>query len=112
MIPLAMTHLNLPAREPERLAVWYTEHLGFRRNGRFLWSEGTLLVFVPGEPVSTAVHFGFRVPKPDDVHAWAERLRAAGVEIGAVEVSSYTTVFGRDPEGNRFEIFCDDDPFG
>jgi catechol 2,3-dioxygenase-like lactoylglutathione lyase family enzyme len=102
--------VNLPARDPEALATWYEERLGFQRHGKFLWSAGTLLVFVPGEPVSKVVHFGFRVETPAEVFEWADRLRARGVDIGEVQSAEYTTVFGRDPEGNRFEIFWDTDP--
>jgi catechol 2,3-dioxygenase-like lactoylglutathione lyase family enzyme len=109
--PLRLNHLNLPATDPEALGDWYVAQLGFRRRGRFLWSEGTLLVFVPGKRVEDKeVHFGFRLDAEDEVHAWAEKLRGAGATVSRViKESGYTTVFARDPEGNRFELFWEPD---
>jgi catechol-2,3-dioxygenase len=88
------------------------DKLGFSRDGRFLWSGGTLLVFIEGEPVdSDTVHFGFRVPTMDDLLAWVRALRDRGVQVGEIEGNdSYSTVFIRDPEGNRLEIFYQPDP--
>jgi len=98
---LALNHLNLPARDPEALRRFYVEKLGFERNGRFLWSAGTLLVFVDGEPLAREdTHFGFRVDSLAELEAWATRFGAT-IEGDA----HYSTFFTADPEGNRFEIF-------
>ena len=98
---LALNHLNIPARDPERLRAWYVEKLGFRAHGRFLWSGGTLLVFVEGDPLPGAkMHFGFRVESLEALEGWARRLEAT-VEGDA----QYATFYLRDPEGNAFEIF-------
>src|SRR5689334_23161171 len=110
MKPLALSHVNLPARDPDALAEWYVARLGFRRKGPYLWSAGTLLVFVRGEAVPPIVHFGFRVDDEEEVVKWNERLRAAGVDVGQVMTDEYTRFFGRDPEGNRFEIFWEPAP--
>jgi catechol 2,3-dioxygenase-like lactoylglutathione lyase family enzyme len=109
---LCLNHLNLPARDPAALGQWYVDTLGFQRDGRFLWSGGTLLVFIEGDPVDgDVVHFGFRVASMDDLVAWVRALRARGVEVGEIEGdSTYSTVFVRDPEGNRLEIFFQPDP--
>ena len=110
--PLGLNHLNLPAKDPTALARWYVEKLEFREAGRFLWSGGTLLVFVDGDPVdSNIVHFGFRVPTVEALHSWIRTLRDRGVTVGDVQGNaSYSTVFIRDPEGNRFELFHQLDP--
>ena len=110
--PLSLNHLNLPARDPASLSQWYVDKLGFSRDGRFLWSGGTLLVFIEGEPVdSYTVHFGFRVPTMDDLLSWVRALRDRGIQVGEIEGNdSYSTVFIRDPEGNRLEIFYQPDP--
>jgi len=110
--PLALNHLNLPARDPDALGRWYVEKLGFQARGRFLWSAGTLLVFVKGEPAGDAVtHFGFRVESLDELRAWAEALRSRGVDVGAIEGDEqYSTVYVRDPEGNTFELFFEPAP--
>jgi catechol 2,3-dioxygenase-like lactoylglutathione lyase family enzyme len=109
---LTLTHLNLPARDPVRLRQWYVDNLGFRANGRFLWSAGSLLVFTEGDPVpSDEVHFGFRVESLEEIRSWIEILRNRGAALGEIDGDgSYSTVFVRDPEGNRFEIFCQPEP--
>ena len=109
---LCLNHLNLPARDPSGLSQWYVDKLGFERSGRFLWSGGTLLVFIEGEPVDgDVVHFGFRVPTMDDLLWWVRTLGDRGVDVGEIGGDeSYSTVFIRDPEGNRLEIFFQPDP--
>lgn len=109
--PLCLNHLNLPAKEPAKLARWYVEKLEFRSDGRFLWSGGTLLVFIEGDPAdSDTVHFGFRVSTMEDLHSWIRTLRDRGVTVGDVHGDGhYSTVFIRDPEGNRFELFYQPD---
>jgi catechol 2,3-dioxygenase-like lactoylglutathione lyase family enzyme len=105
--PLALNHLNLPARDPEAQARWYVEKMGFSRNGRFLWSGGTLLVFVKGEAIpSGALHFGFKTATRADLDAWVARLAARGVHVPPVEVDDdYARTLVRDPEGNEIELF-------
>jgi catechol 2,3-dioxygenase-like lactoylglutathione lyase family enzyme len=109
---LALNHLNLPARKPDALRQWYVDKLGFTCHGRFLWSRGSLLVFVEGEPLgSTTTHFGFRVDSLDDLRHWVQELRARGVSVGEIEGDErYSTVFVEDLEGNRFEIFFEPVP--
>ena len=112
MTPLSLNHLNLPARDPDALSRWYVEKLGFVAHGRFLWSAGTLLVFVQGPPAGSALtHFGFRVGSLAELNAWAQTLRDRGVDVGAVEGdASYSTVYVKDPEGNTFELFFEPVP--
>lgn len=112
--PVELNHLNLPARDPGALGDWYVEKLGFERHGRFLWSGGTLLVFEAGEPLATErVHFGFRLPSLGALVEWTESLRARGVEVPPIEGDErYSTVFLRDPEGNKFEVFWEPEPAG
>lgn len=112
--PLSLNHLNLPARDPDGLRRWYVEKLGFTERGRFLWSGGSLLVFVPGEPLrSKESHFGFRVASLPELHAWATRLRERGVDPGeVVGDETYSRVFLKDPEGNGLEVFYEPVPAG
>jgi catechol 2,3-dioxygenase-like lactoylglutathione lyase family enzyme len=112
--PLALNHLNLPARDPTALRAWYVEKLGFRERGRFLWSGGTLLVFVDGTPIATdALHFGFRVESRSALDTWVKTLRARGVDVGDVEGDdAYATVYVRDPGGNTFEMLFERPPDG
>ena len=41
--PLALNHVNLPARDPQALRQWYVENLGFVRSGDYLRS-GALVI--------------------------------------------------------------------
>jgi catechol 2,3-dioxygenase-like lactoylglutathione lyase family enzyme len=109
---LKMNHLNVPARNPQALCEWYVDKLGFVAHGRFLWSGGSLLVFVEGEPISAEHwHFGFRVESLQDLEAWVLRLRASDVEVPDIEGDDeYSTVYVKDPEGNTFEIFYEPTP--
>jgi catechol 2,3-dioxygenase-like lactoylglutathione lyase family enzyme len=110
--PLALNHVNLPARDPKALGRWYVKKLGFRAYGRFLWSAGTLLVFVPGKPLrSGTVHVGCRVASRSDLERWVKALRRRGVTVPDIEGdASYATVRIRDPEGNEIELFSEPVP--
>jgi len=108
MLPkLAVNHLNLPARDPAALRRFYVDHLGFEEHGRFLWSAGTLLVFVEGSPLgSDSTHFGFRVESVEVLHAWVAEFRKRGIRVDDVRGdATYMTTFIVDPEGNKFELF-------
>ncbi len=108
MTPLAINHINFPARDPEALRSWYEQILGFERHGDFLWSGGTLLKIVEGEPIgkSHGWHFGFRVDSVKTLRAWVARLRERGVKVADPSIhTDYAAVYVDDPEGNTFEIF-------
>jgi len=104
---LRLNHLNVPARDPEALCRWYVDKLDFVAQGRFLWSGGSLLVFVEGEPISADHwHFGFHVESLQELAAWVARLRERNVEVPDIEGDEeYSRVYVTDPEGNTFEIF-------
>jgi catechol 2,3-dioxygenase-like lactoylglutathione lyase family enzyme len=110
--PLGLNHLNLPARDPDALRRWYVRMLDFAEHGRFLWSGGTLLVFVKGEPIARSdAHFGFRVESLDELRAWEKRLRERGANPDPIEGDeTYSRTFVTDPEGNGFEVFYEPVP--
>jgi catechol-2,3-dioxygenase len=108
MAPLAISHLNFPAKDPEALRRWYEETLGFERHGDFLWSAGTLLNIVEGTPIGEESdwHFGFRVESVSALKAWVARLRIRGVKVDEPSIrADYAAVYVSDPEGNTIEIF-------
>ena len=109
---LSLNHLNLPSKHPQMLRQWYADKLGFTAHDRFLWSNGTLLVFDDGAPLQNEkVHFGFRVGSLDELQAWVERLRSSGVDVpDPCGDDQYMTVYIKDPEGNKFEIFHEPAP--
>jgi catechol 2,3-dioxygenase-like lactoylglutathione lyase family enzyme len=52
-------------------------------------------------------HLGVVVPRPDDVDAWAERLRARGVTLTAdprTHRDGARSLYCRDPDGNEVQI--------
>jgi catechol 2,3-dioxygenase-like lactoylglutathione lyase family enzyme len=110
--PLALNHVNLPARDPKALARWYVKKLGFVANGRFLWSAGTLLVFVKGTPLrSGSVHVGFRTRSVPVLRRWVAALRKRGVEVSDIEGdATYSFTRIHDPEGNEIELFFEPVP--
>jgi len=105
--PLSINHLNLPASDPEALCQWYVNTLGFQRNGNFLWSGGTLLVFNSGQSLNNKdYHFGFRVSSLAQLELWVAELRERGLDVPDIDGDeSYSHVRFTDPEGNGIELF-------
>jgi 2-hydroxychromene-2-carboxylate isomerase len=99
---LRLSHVNLPARDPDALVRWYAERLGLEGRGHFVRGPGTLIAFEPGEPIAPRgnAHIGFEVASPEEVAAWASRL---GTPVESETGSASTKV--RDPEGNQIEIY-------
>ncbi len=107
------------ARDPEALASWYAEHLGFERDadGYVLlhWARGE----AAGPPGATVWapfrqdtdYFGTDAPYMvnylvDDLDATLERLRAAGGPVEEIQDLGFGRfAWATDPEGNRFEIW-------
>jgi GNAT superfamily N-acetyltransferase len=111
MSGLRLAHVNLPARDPERLARWYADAFGFEARGGFAFAPGSLLVFERGEPARARAnsHFGFAVESADAVADWARRFEPllAPLEIEA----GYAGFKAADPEGNVFEVYWEPRPF-
>lgn len=100
---LALDHLNLPSRDPEKLARWYGETFGLKVDAGTAMGPGITLFFTKGEPLARgqAFHFGFRVANRDDVRMWSERLKRPI----AFDEADFFAVRVEDPEGNLFEIY-------
>ena len=107
-----MKHLALPVTDQERSRRFYESYLGFdaRPARRY---EGDVLMLYDGDGFSLALgpadepirfpaflHFGIHLPSPEAVRAFAERLRADGVEIVEEwEEPEYVSVKFLDPDG-------------
>ena len=105
----------LRARNPERMAEWYRQHLGVPMSPggaiTFHWVEAettTLALFAQdtgyfGEPGQRAM-LNLRV---DDLRALLDQLRDGGVEVLPDTEDSEFGRFGWcvDPEGNRIELW-------
>jgi catechol 2,3-dioxygenase-like lactoylglutathione lyase family enzyme len=114
----------LLSREPERLADWYRQHLGwefgflpdegfytelyFREDGDPEQRQHLVFAIMPGEPGGGEGHIiNYRV---DDLEAVVSSLREAGVEVPPIEVGPDAEGEGkftrlRDPEGHRIELW-------
>lgn len=100
-----LDHINLPARDPVRLASWYALKLGLETTEHGVKGPGILINFSQGEPLNagTRLHFGFRVESKADVAAWADHLN---VPI-AFDEHDFFAARVTDPDGNLFEIYWD-----
>ena len=112
VVPLGLSHLNLPAREPEALARWYESVFAFERRGAFLLGPRTLIAFEQGEPLGNRgnTHFGFEVRSEAELLIWANKLGAIPTVAGG-----YAGFKVEDPEGNVIEIYWEPNgpaPFG
>ncbi|MGH2977377.1 MAG: 2-hydroxymuconate tautomerase family protein [Gaiellaceae bacterium] len=107
-----LDHLLLEVSDLERAEAFYVEMLGFsvrkretRRDGRpLVVTEQGLGLTNGGGPGGTVEHLAFR---SRDIAGLAERCRAAGVEIvdGPMETPYGISLYVRDPDGNKVELF-------
>ncbi len=114
---LGIEHTAIASRDPQALARWYVETLGFVINYN---SGRTVFVKAPnGSMIEIITAEGERAPQTlkdpglrhlaiavTDFDAAYERLRAAGVEFAGEPSESKGTrvVFFRDPEGNFLHL--------
>jgi catechol 2,3-dioxygenase-like lactoylglutathione lyase family enzyme len=113
-----MAHLALAVRNEERSRRFYEAHFGFDATPVERMSDGVLMLHdVEGfalalketdEPISlpSFVHFGFRgASHPDEVRAFRDRLKRAGVPIVEEwDEAGYVSVKCRDPDGYVVEL--------
>lgn len=100
-----LDHVNLPARDPERLCAWYATKLGLQVADNIVRGPGITIAFILGEPIpsNSKLHFGLRAECKADVETWAQHF---GVGI-AFDEHDYFSARITDPEGNLFEIYWD-----
>lgn len=98
-----LDHVNLPARDPERLCAWYATKLGLKAGDNIAYAPGITIGFTKAEPlpVGNKLHFGLRAETRADVEAWAEHF-SVGVAFDEKDFFSARIL---DPEGNLFEIY-------
>ena len=123
-MPIAsLNHAVLFVRDAERAAAFYTETLGFRRvmempNAIFLQAAGStndhdLGLFgigagagpsLAGRQTVGLYHLAWEVDTLDELDRLAGLLAASGAVVGATDHGSTKAVYGRDPDGNEFEL--------
>jgi catechol 2,3-dioxygenase-like lactoylglutathione lyase family enzyme len=115
-----LTHLALAVRDEDASRRFYERYFGFEVARRA--EDGTLMMrnadgfslalgrWDDDARLPSFLHHGFRADSPDDVHEYAKRFHAEGLEI--VEESDepgYVSVKVRDPSGYVVEVAWDVD---
>jgi catechol 2,3-dioxygenase-like lactoylglutathione lyase family enzyme len=113
-----MGHLALAVRDEERSRRFYETYFGFDAVPAVRMSDGTLMLYdadefalalkETDEPISlpSFLHFGLgSATSPDDVRAFADRLRRDGIPITEQsDEPAYVSVKCRDPDGYVIEL--------
>ncbi len=120
---LTLSHFELYVRDAPRMEAFYTRCLGFVVTDRGEGPDG--LVFLSRNPqehhqlvlnprpsrranVSPLDHISFRVGSLQDVRTVYAGLKSQpGAAVEAVSHGDTWSVYFRDPEGNRLEVFAD-----
>ena len=124
-IPLSFSHIGIHVHDLERMTDFYTRVLGFTETDRGVargrpivfttWDprEHHQMVLVGGRPEQMPFNhinqMSFRVPRLEDVQAvWRRVKDEPGVhDLAPTNHGNAWSIYFRDPEGNRVEIFCD-----
>jgi catechol 2,3-dioxygenase-like lactoylglutathione lyase family enzyme len=123
-LSLSFSHIGLFVRDIDAMAAFYKGALRFTETDRGNLGETRLIflsrnpaehhqiVMVSGRPedarFSVVNQISFRVPDLPTLRRFHERLVAAGAdEVRPVTHGNAVSVYCRDPEGHRIEIFMD-----
>jgi catechol 2,3-dioxygenase-like lactoylglutathione lyase family enzyme len=117
-----MRHLALAVHDREGSRRFYETYFGFDAEPAREYDDGVLMLYnaegfaLALGPTNEVIrmpeffHFGVGVSSPDDVRAFAKRLRADGVPIvGEWDEPDYVSVKCRDPHGYVVEVAWEPD---
>ena len=111
-----MNHLALAVSDQDRSRRFYERYLGFsaepapREDGVLIMHDAAGFSLALGETdeairLPEFLHFGVRLPGPDEVRSFRDRLAADGVAIvGEWDEPDYVSVKFRDPDGYVVEV--------
>ncbi len=119
---IALAHFELFVRDLARMERFYTEALGFEVNDRGEKPGG--LVFLSRNPAehhqlvlnpdaarrpaaSPLDHISFRVAALADLRRFHAALAGVAGDLETVSHGNAWSIYFRDPEGNRLELFVD-----
>jgi catechol 2,3-dioxygenase len=124
-VPLSMSHIGLYVYDLPRMEDFYTRVLGFTVTDRGK-VRGADIVFtswdpkdhhqvalVSGRPKELAYNhinqISFRVASVEDLQTVWKRVKnePAVTDMRAMDHGNAWSLYFRDPEGNRLEVFCD-----
>ncbi len=113
---MPLNHVALTVSDRERSAAFYGRHFGLtdrvHDSGHLLilGADGSLLALSQGVPPSVLPrtnHFGFQVSSGEEVRAFREYLRQAGIpETEWQDDGNIVRVQVSDPDGYRVELFA------
>jgi catechol 2,3-dioxygenase len=124
-VPLSMSHIGLYVHDLPRMEGFYARALGFTVTDRGK-VRGADIVFtswdpkdhhqvalVSGRPKDLAYNhinqISFRVASVEDLQAVWKRVKSEAdvTDMRAMDHGNAWSLYFRDPEGNRLEVFCD-----
>ena len=124
-VPLSMSHIGIYVHDVPKMEDFYTRVLGFTVTDRgkvrgadivfTSWDarDHHQVILIAGRPKELAYNpinqMSFRVASVEDLQAvWRNVKDEAGVaDLRAVDHGNAWSLYFRDPEGNRIEVFCD-----
>lgn len=119
---LSLSHFELNVDDAENMADFYTRVMGFIVTDRGAGSGGMIflsrnaqehhqIVLNPDAEKSASGHrldhLSFRVGTIEGLRAFHARLFAAAVELDTVSHGTTWSIYFRDPEENRLEVFTE-----
>jgi catechol 2,3-dioxygenase len=119
---ISLSHFELFVSDVECMAEFYTRYLGFVITDRGAGAEG--MVFLSRNPQehhqlvlnprqfdiaieSPVDHIAFRVASLQQLRRFYESLRGSPAELKTVSHGTTWSIYFRDPEDNRLELFTD-----
>ncbi|WP_202303550.1 fosfomycin resistance glutathione transferase [Dryocola clanedunensis] len=109
-----LNHLTLAVSDLERSLVFYTSVLGLTPRAKWLTGAyltlGDLWVCLSLDKIDAKqdyTHYAFTL-SGKDIHAFRDKLRAAGVIEWKDNKSEGESVYFLDPDGHRLEAHCGD----
>ncbi len=111
---LSLSHIAIPAEDPEKLRKWYCDNLKLKAHGSHLWSGGSVIAIIKGKPLpNDDWHFGFRLSSKAALREWLQHFQELGIQVNGPNGSErYESFYVRDPEGNDIEFFFEEPPEG
>ncbi len=118
-----MGHIAICVTDIDRMADFYSRVLGFKITDGGLLGEYRMaflsrdaghhhqIALITGRPArsyNTINHIAFKVSSLDDLRVYYDALAAEGVDgIDPTNHGNAWSIYFRDPEGNRLEVFMD-----
>ena len=128
-IPIwGVRHIAFRVRDIESARAWYSDVLGMEVEDEFPgqalfvrfgpYYHHDLAIFqadkdaeLPADNAVGLAHIALLVDSLEGVRQWYHHLRAQGVEVRASDHGVTRSIYFTDPDGNPFEIYCDNPDF-